>query len=86
MKSLDKLINKVGNDKVLHFLVGAIITMMGYPFGLLGVVIGLFVVLVLSALKEYVFDDEADIMDIVAGLCGSVCAVLYYLACRLVIT
>ena len=81
MKQIDKLINKIGMDKVLHFLVGNLIASFITIIALgqegcfnitsIGAVaISAIIVLFASAYKEFILDDESDYMDILASLCG----------------
>lgn len=84
MKVLDNLINKVGNDKVLHFLGGGFICsfisfiLILQESGLTAwekvssVLIGTVFVLILSVLKELIADDKADWMDVLASILGCV--------------
>lgn len=83
MEIVDKLLEKIGNDKVLHFLGGAwicslisfvvILQESGLTFGeqISLVSIGTIVVGILSVIKEY-FDSKFDWWDIVAALLGCV--------------
>lgn len=83
MKELDNFLEKVGVDKILHHLLGALICAfisfvvilqegvidwhsLSYPF------IGLVAVLFLSVIKEILFDDKADWMDVVWSVAGCV--------------
>lgn len=82
MKSLDKFISKLGNDKVLHFLCGgylcSLITfvvilqegIMSYGESITSVLIGAIAVLVLSAMKEMIMDSKADWKDVLASVLG----------------
>jgi hypothetical protein len=84
MKELDNLIQKVGNDKVLHFLGGGFICsfisfiVILQESGLTAwekvstVLIGTVFVLILSVLKEIIADDKADWMDVLASILGCV--------------
>lgn len=83
MKELDNFLEKVGVDKILHHLLGALICafisfvviiqegvidwhVLSYPF------IGFVAVLFLSVIKEILFDDKADWMDVVWSVAGCV--------------
>ncbi|WP_418573999.1 hypothetical protein [Phocaeicola sp.] len=84
MKVLDNLINKVGNDKVLHFLGGGFIcslvsfVVILQEIGLTplekvsAVLIGTVFVLILSVLKELIADDKADWYDVLAAVLGCI--------------
>lgn len=82
MKLLDNFLAKVGVDKILHHVVGALIcALFTFVFILQDAifdwtpvavpVIGTVVVLFLSIVKEYAFDDKADWMDVVWAMLGS---------------
>lgn len=81
MKLLDNFLAKVGVDKILHHVVGALICPLftfvfilqdaAFDWTAVAVpVIGSAVVLFLSILKEYAFDDKADWMDVVWAMAG----------------
>lgn len=84
MKALDNLINKVGNDKVLHFLGGCSICSFVSFIVILqesglaplekvsSVLIGTVFVLILSVLKELIADDKADWYDVLAAVLGCI--------------
>lgn len=84
MKALDNLINKVGNDKVLHFLGGCSICSFVSFIVILqesglaplekvsSVLIGTVFVLILSVLKELIADEKADWYDVLAAVLGCI--------------
>lgn len=84
MVALDNLIQKVGNDKVLHFLGGGFIcslisfVVILQESGLTAweqvsaVLIGTVFVLILSVLKELIADDKVDWYDLLASVLGCV--------------
>lgn len=84
MNALDNLINKVGNDKVLHFLGGGFICSLVSFVVILQegdltplekislVLIGTVFVLILSVLKELIADDEADWYDVLSAVLGCI--------------
>lgn len=84
MKILDNLIQKVGNDKTLHFLGGGFICsfisfiVILQESGLTAwekvssVLIGTVFVLILSVLKELIADDKSDLCDVLASILGCV--------------
>lgn len=84
MVALDNLIQKVGNDKVLHFLGGGFIcslisfVVILQESGLTAweqvssVLIGTIFVLILSVLKELIADDESDWYDVLASFLGCI--------------
>lgn len=80
-------INKIGVDKILHFLVGALITfIIGNIFGIQDTVIpimlmsmtgiGVLVTLILEFIKEYVIDGTPDWNDILATFLGCLVPIL----------
>lgn len=79
----DKLINKIGVDKVLHFCVGAVISfcftnVVMLQEGTIGVdnlwvaIIGIIVTMILECMKEFIIDGNPDKKDILATFLGSV--------------
>ena len=79
---LDKFINKVGVDKILHFCVGAVISfcfsnIVMLQEGTIGInniwiaVIGIIVTMILECIKEFIIDDNPDKKDIFATFLGS---------------
>lgn len=77
MKIVDKLIGKIGTDKALHFLVGALTTAYGSMVNEVCMWVTLMLVVVLSIVKE-VLDEKAELMDIIAGCLGCVASMLFY--------
>ena len=80
-------INKIGVDKILHFLVGALITfIIGNIFGIQDTVtpimlmtmtgIGVLVTLILEFIKEYIIDSPPDWSDILATFLGCLVPIL----------
>ena len=78
----DKLINKIGVDKVLHFCVGAIISFCFTNVIILqegtidvnnlwAAIIGIIVTMILECMKEFIIDDTPDKKDIFATFLGS---------------
>lgn len=88
MRIIDNLINKIGNDKLLHFLVGFCISavvlllyFLHYP-EIIGTyeqvyayIISFIIVGFISIVKEF-FDDAFDNKDILAAEIGAVIPVL----------
>lgn len=82
MELIDKIIIKVGNDKVLHFLGGGFICSLISFVVILqesglsslrkiaAVLIGTIVVFILSLMKELFFDAEADWKDVLVSVLG----------------
>ena len=79
---LNKFINKIGVDKILHFCVGAVISfcfsnVVMLQEGTIGInniwisVIGIIVTMILECIKEFIIDDNPDKKDILATFLGS---------------
>lgn len=78
MKITNKLVEKFGADKLLHYAVGGWLTAIGSLFGWKGLLAGFILVVVLSIIKEQL-DDIDDNKDILAGVSGSLTMVIIYL-------
>lgn len=78
MKFTDKLVEKYGADKVLHFLGGGWIVSIFTPLGWLGVILGLVLMLIVSLAKELFFDSYFDKKDIAAACIGGGASVMAY--------
>lgn len=76
MKLTDKLVEKVGVDKLLHFFVAAWLVSECKAFGIGVGCIAWIVVVVLSWIKEDFLDDYADARDIFAGAFGGFVSLL----------
>lgn len=84
MELIDKIIGKVGNDKVLHFLGGGFIcslisfvvilqeSSLSSLRKIAAVSIGTIVVFILSLMKELFFDKETDWKDVLASVLGCI--------------
>ena len=83
MKITNKLVEKFGADKLLHYAVGGWITAIGSLFGWIGLIVGLVLVIILSFLKERL-DDKIDKKDTLAGVLGSMTMVIIYTVYRLI--
>lgn len=70
MKLTDKLVNKFGYDKLLHFFIAAWLVSECKAFGIIAAFFGWIVVIILSAVKEHFFDDEPEPMDACAAAYG----------------
>lgn len=78
MKIVNKFLQKVGADKVLHFTIAALITAWGGNFGDLGLIIGALGIVALSYLKERL-DEEFCAQDILYSMGGAIMSVIIYL-------
>ena len=79
MKLTNKIIERYGADKVLHFCVCGWIVSICCVFNMTGMWVGIFAAIALSVLKE-LLDDEADWHDLLAGILGAVTVVLLFFA------
>lgn len=79
MKKLNNLINKLGIDKVLHYLVGALVIALAQPYGWIIMGIVFIVFLILSIYKEYKLDNEVDLIDIISYIGGGITSAVIYL-------
>ena len=70
MELTDKLVNKFGYDKLLHFFVAAWLVSECKAFGIIVGFIGWIAVIVLSVAKEHFLDDEPESMDACAAAYG----------------
>lgn len=70
MKLTDKLVEKFGNDKLLHFSIGGWITSLLSPLGMLYTVGAALSIIILNIIKEYIFDTKVDWKDITATAIG----------------
>ena len=82
MKFTDWLINKVGNDKLLHFTIAGLITFsitvvltlqedfIDYRV-IFAVIISIIPTMILVLIKEFIIDGKANKKDIIASLLGS---------------
>lgn len=78
MKIINKLVERYGADKLLHYAVGGWLTAIGSLFGWAGLFAGFVLVVVLSFIKERL-DDKRDKKDILAGVLGGITMVIIYL-------
>lgn len=76
MKLTDKLVEKVGADRLLHFFVAAWLVSECKAFGIIAGFFGWIVVIILSAVKEHFFDDEPEPMDACAAAYGGIVSLL----------
>lgn len=56
MKLTDKLVEKIGADKLLHFFVAAWLVSECKAFGIIAAFFGWIIVIILSAVKEHFLD------------------------------
>lgn len=73
------VLNKIGIDKVLHFLVFAWIVAIGLAYSFTMGVYCFLGMVVLSLVKELVIDKKIDWVDLIAGIIGGMVTFLAYL-------
>ena len=76
MKITDKLIDKFGSDKLLHFLVAGWLTQIATLLGFPCTIIVICLILLFSIIKEKLWDSTFDLKDIYAAILGSFVALL----------
>lgn len=67
-----ELLNKIGIDKVLHFLVFAWVVAIGLAYSFTTGIWCFIGMLVLSLIKELVIDKKIDWVDLIAGIVGGI--------------
>lgn len=77
MKIVDKLIGKIGTDKALHFLVGALLTAWASMVNDVCMWVTAVLVVIASIGKEGL-DETYDIEDIIAGCIGAATSIVVY--------
>lgn len=76
MKLTDKIIEKVGTDKLLHFLVSAwVVSLAGY-FGDISATIAFILMFILGITKEQKLDNQADYWDLGCAMIGGAISLL----------
>lgn len=81
MEFTNKIVEKFGADKLLHFLVAWMIVSIVAPFGgwiSSGVML---IVIILAFFKETIFDGSYDAKDLLASAIGAAGANLYFIIC-----
>lgn len=78
MKLINNLRAVIGDDKLLHFLVAALVTSFGLFSNMTVGILAFCLVLALSVVKELLWDDFFNWKDLVAGLLGGTATLLFY--------
>lgn len=73
------VLNKIGIDKVLHFLVFAWVVAIGLAYSFTTGIWCFLGMVVLSLIKELVIDKKIDWVDLIAGIVGGMVTFLAYL-------
>lgn len=77
MKIVNKILSKIGTDKALHFLVGALLTAWASMVNDVCMWVTTVLVVIASLCKESL-DDKFDIWDIIAGCVGAATSIVVY--------
>ncbi len=78
MRLTDTIKEKVGQDKVLHFLLAAWIMAQFTSHGVWMIILGLLIIAGASVAKEKWLDDTPDWMDVVAAVLGAMAQVFLH--------
>lgn len=76
MKITDKLVQKFGVDKLLHFSIGAWITALGGIYNYMGCLCCGVIVIMLNIIKERLLDEQPDPKDTLFTLFGSIVSII----------
>lgn len=77
MKIVNKILSKIGTDKALHFLVGALLTAWASMVNDMCMWVTTVLVVIASLCKEGL-DEKYDIKDIIAGCIGTATSIVVY--------
>lgn len=78
-KFLEKLINKVGTDKLLHCFLAGWLTALGFLHGLIWGIAAIIFVVAISFVKELFIDPKSDYGDIMWAVIGIILTTLIYI-------
>lgn len=84
MKILNKLLDKIGVDKVLHFLVGAWAVSTASPFGIISMGIAAISIILSNIAKELWLDSYADYKDVIAAAIGCISSTVIWAVINIV--
>lgn len=76
MKLTDKIVEKVGTDKLLHFLVSALVVSLAGHFGDISATIAYVLMFILGITKEQKLDDQVDYWDLGYAMIGGAISLL----------
>ena len=79
MKLINKLVEKFGADKLLHFLVTAWIVAEAKCFGWIPMIITFIILISLGIYKEKKLDTHADYIDLKWSVYGGLISIILYL-------
>ena len=78
MKLTNKLVEKFGADKLLHFSIGALIPALGSMVNMATCLLSGALLLIVSIIKEKKLDDYSDLKDLLATGIGTGSSILLY--------
>lgn len=85
MKLTNKLVEKVGADKLLHFLVTAWIMAEAKCFGLVPMLVVFVLLIVLGIFKEIELDTQADYADVKWSAYGGFTTAILYIVSEIIV-
>lgn len=79
MKLTDKLVEKIGVDKMLHFFVAAWLVSECKAYGVAPMLLGFVAVILFSVVKECVLDKTVDYKDLLCSILGGVFPIILFI-------
>ena len=79
MKLTDRLVEKVGVDKLLHFFIAAWLVSECKAYGVAPMLLGFVVIVLLAIVKECVLDKTGDYKDVLCSMLGGVFSILLFI-------
>ena len=86
MKLTDRLVEKIGADKMLHFFVAAWVVAECKAYGVAPMLLGFVAVILFSVVKECVLDKTGDYKDVLCSMLGGVFSILLFIVGGIVST
>jgi hypothetical protein len=77
-KFFQKIVEKIGVDKLLHCFLAGWLTALGFLFGTIWGVAAIVFIVAISFVKELLIDPICDYVDIVAAVIGIIISALVY--------
>lgn len=78
MKLTDKLIQKVGADKLLHFAFAGWIVSLASYISVTCMIVAIIAIVIMSIIKERYLDEKPDWMDFYAAVIGIFVTLFFY--------
>ena len=79
-------VEKIGEDKLLHFFVAAWFVAEFKSYGLAPMLLGFVVIVLLAIIKEYILDKTGDYKDVLCSMLGGVFSILLFIVGGIVST